>query len=77
MIDPEKVRSRVATLLKVPVERVTDAAPVASLVHDSFLLVQLVIDLQEEFGARLVQEDLARVVTVGDLLHEVVTHEMA
>lgn len=74
MIDPEAVRRRIGTFLKVPAERLADEAALAGLVRESFLLVQLVIDLQEEFGARLVQEDLRDVRTVADLVRAVVTH---
>jgi acyl carrier protein len=39
----------------------------ADLVPSSFSLVELLIELQETHGIRLVQDDLRRLVTVGDL----------
>lgn len=39
------------------------------LVHDSFLLVELVMTLQEDFGVRLMQEDLKDVDTVEKLVN--------
>ena len=76
MIDPARVRARIGAFLKVPPERLGDEVPLQSLVAESFMLVQLVIDLQEEFPARLVQEDLAGVLTVGDLVRVVVAREV-
>ena len=37
------------------------------LITDSFVLVELVIDLQEEFGVRFEQDDVQRIRTVADL----------
>ena len=76
MIDPGAVRVKAAAFLKVPIERMGDDVTLLSLVQESFLLVQLVIELEEEFGARLVQEDLQDVKTVGDLVKAIVTHEV-
>ena len=39
-----------------------------NLVAESFALIETVIDLQEELGIRLLQEDLRDVETVGDLV---------
>ena len=40
----------------------------ADLVPSSFSLIELLIELQEEHGIRLSQEDLRGLVTVGDLV---------
>lgn len=74
MTTPAAVKQRMAAFLKLPEERLEDDAPLASLVHESFVLIQLVMDLQEEFGARLVQDDLRDVQTVGQLVAQVVAH---
>lgn len=63
----EKAKSRMAEFLKRPVE--SEDAALTSLVVDSFILIEMVMDLQETFQFRLVQEDLAEVRTVGDLLN--------
>ena len=76
MIDPQAVKAKMGAFLKVPLGRLQDDAALSDLVHESFLLVQLAIELQEEFNARLVQEDLKDVRTVRDLIHQVVTHEI-
>ena len=41
---------------------------IQDIVADSFALVEVVIRLQEETGVILMQEDLRKVRTVGDLL---------
>jgi acyl carrier protein len=76
MIDPQAVREKIAAFLKLPPARLNDAATLTDLVHESFLLIQLVIELQEEFNARLLQEDLKDVKTVQDLIRQIVTHEI-
>ena len=65
--DAAAVKRRLADFLGRPGEPLADDLLLANLVHESFVLIQLVMDLQEEFGARLVQDDLRDVRTVGDL----------
>jgi acyl carrier protein len=77
MTTPAAVKRRMAAFLKLPEERLADDALLASLVHESFVLIQLVMDLQEEFGARLVQDDLRDVQTVAQLVAQVVAHTPA
>jgi len=67
-ISPAAVKKQMAVFLGQPEERLADQAALAGLVHESFVLIQLVMDLQEEFGARLVQDDLRDVKTVGELV---------
>ena len=67
MAEIDEVKEKMAGLLKQPVARLEDATALTDLVTDSFLLVEMVIELQEEFGVRLVQEDLNHVKTVADL----------
>ena len=67
MADKNEVKERMAVLLKRPVATLEDATALTDLVTDSFLLVEMVMELQEEFGVRLVQEDLNHVRTVADL----------
>lgn len=74
MIDGAAVRRRIGAFLKVTPERLGDEVVLASLVHESFVLIQLVMDLQEEFDVRLVQEDLKDVKTVADLVGVIAGH---
>lgn len=64
----DELRARIAAFLKQPVERLSDELALADLVVESLMLVELAIDLQEDYGVRLGHEELARVATVGDLV---------
>jgi len=68
LIDPKAVRGWISTFLRLQPGRAVDGAVLTDLVTESFVLVQLVIDLQEEFGIRLSGEDLRDVRSVGDLI---------
>lgn len=62
-----EIKGHMSAFLKLPADRLDDARVLTDLVVESFVLVEMVIDLQEEFGVRVVQEDLKDVRTVGDL----------
>ncbi len=66
-ITEQDIKAKIAELLKVSAERVEGEAILKELVTDSFLLVEMVIELQEVFGIRLVQDDLRDVHTVAEL----------
>lgn len=68
MANREDVRAKIAEFLRHPVEKLQDDTVLTDLVTDSMILVNMVIDLQEDFGIRLMQEDLKEVKTVGQLL---------
>ena len=66
--DARQVRGKMAGLLKQPVDRLTDATVLTELVAESFILVDMVIELQDDLGIRLMHDDLKAVKTVGDPL---------
>jgi acyl carrier protein len=68
MLDNNKIKTRISQILSVPSEKITDNAVLQELVIDSFILIDMVIDLQNTFNIRLNQEDLIPVKTVGDLI---------
>ena len=68
MASRDDVRAKMAEFLHHPVEKLQDTTSLTDLVTDSMILVNMVIDLQEDFGVRLVQDDLKDVKTVGQLL---------
>jgi acyl carrier protein len=68
MIEREAVRRHIVAKLRRPGESVTDDVVLRDLVAESFVLIELVIDLQEEFGVRLAQQDLEGVSTAGHLI---------
>jgi len=57
-----------AQILKQPVDRLADTTVLTDLVAESFVLVDMVIELQDDLGIRLMHDDLKAVKTVGDLL---------
>jgi acyl carrier protein len=73
----ESVRRRIAEILRQPLEKVADATELIDLVAESFVLVEMAIELQEEFHVRLLQEDLNRVRTVADLTRLVASRARA
>ncbi|MGQ0743844.1 MAG: acyl carrier protein [Acidimicrobiales bacterium] len=64
---PEDVRRHMAKLLERPEAKVATAAVLTDLVADSFRLVELAIELQDDFDVVLTQADLSVINTVGDL----------
>lgn len=64
----DKIRVHMAGILGIPVERIEDEARLAELVPGSFLLVEMIIELQEEFDVRFGQTEMQTVDTVGQLL---------
>ena len=65
----DQVKAFMAKQLNIPVAKLSDeSANLTDLVHESFILIELVIALQEEFKVRLVQDDLQEVKTLGHLL---------
>jgi acyl carrier protein len=67
MVDKTAVKEQIAAFLKQPLTRLQDDTLLTSLVVESFILVEMIIELQDAFGLRLVQEDMKHVKTVGDL----------
>lgn len=69
MINREQIRQQLAGFIRFPVDIVTDDKTLTELVADSFVLIELMLTLQEELGIELVQEDLEKVYVVSDLLN--------
>ena len=67
MVSKQCVVERIAGFLGEAVEKFGDDAVLTDLVSDSFVLVEMVIELQEEFGVEFGHEELKDVKTVGDL----------
>jgi acyl carrier protein len=68
-MDRNNIKAFMAKQLNIPVTKLADdSSNLTDLVHESFILIELVIALQEELKVRLVQEDLQEVKTLGQLL---------
>ena len=66
-IDATTVRQRIADTLQLPIAKLADERLLTDVVRESFAMVEMVIDLQEEFGVRLDQAELKQLKTVADL----------
>ena len=64
----EEVTARMADVLSVPAGRLTPDTTLAELVNDSFLLVEMAVELQEEFDVLFTEADVKDLHTVGDLV---------
>ncbi|MDF9810938.1 4'-phosphopantetheinyl transferase superfamily protein [Streptomyces sp. SPB162] len=63
----DDVAHRISATLSVPVDSLTPETQLRDLAADSFLLVEMAVDLQEEFDALFTQADLREVTTLGQL----------
>jgi acyl carrier protein len=69
MFAKANIKSKMAAVLRQPEERLVDEALLSDLVEESFALIEMMIELQEEFGVRVfVQDDFKEVHTVGELI---------
>ena len=73
MNDANGVVEKIGELLAVDAASIELDAPLFSLTSSSFRIVELVIELQEEYGISFRQEDMNGVSTVGNLVELVVT----
>jgi len=68
MNDRERVRAKIAQILGHRPDKIVDGAVLTDLVNNSFLLVETVIELQEEFAIHFQQSDINDLTLVGQLL---------
>lgn len=61
------VLERVATLVPLPSVAPTPETELRDIVRESFTLVEVVVDIQEEFAVFFTQEEMSEVTTLGDL----------
>ena len=70
----EQITERISQTLSIPVERLKPETTLKELAADSFLLVEMVVDLQEEFGTTFGQADLLAVTNLGELADLIQAH---
>ena len=68
MPDKKTILAKMSRFLRLPAERLDADAALTSLVAESFVLVEMAIELQEEFDVQFGQQELKEVKTVGDLV---------
>lgn len=66
-VSPDDIRRTMAQVLELPEERVQPDAVLTDLVSDSFLLVEMAIELQEHYDVMFGQDDMRDLRTVADL----------
>jgi acyl carrier protein len=67
MTQAQVVKSSIAKRVYLPVDQVRDEMKLADLALDSFALVELLIELEEQSGIYLTAVDLGNLGTVGEL----------
>ncbi len=65
----EEVKKRIGEVLQRELTNIADETALRDLVMESFILIEMVIDIQETFSIRINQEDLAGVTQLGQLLN--------
>jgi acyl carrier protein len=68
MISRDEIKQTIAELGNLSVDILDDDQKLTDLMVDSFAIIDLSIALQEELQIIFVQEDLIKLVTVGDLV---------
>jgi acyl carrier protein len=64
----DAVASRIASVLRVQASVLTPDTTLKDLAADSFMLVEMVVDLQESFSAYFTQASLREVSNLGELV---------
>ncbi len=68
-MDFEKIRELLAKQMDIPEETITMESRLdEDLKADSLDLVELVMDLEQEYGMQIPEEDLPNIHTVGDIV---------
>lgn len=63
------IKRKLGEFTQIPLERIDDNALISDLVSDSFMLVETMLLMQDEFNIDLEQEDLEEVETVMELIN--------
>ena len=63
----DEITARIAEVLGVAASRVRPEVVLSELVSDSYRLVEMAIELQDDYDVIFSQADLSSVTTVGDL----------
>jgi acyl carrier protein len=68
MTSEATIRARIADFLGQPAERIDWRANPSDLANGSLMFVEVVVELQEEFGVRLFHEDVEHIACLEDLV---------
>lgn len=65
----EKIRAVIAKQLDIPEESITkESKLIEDLKADSLDVVELIMDLEQEYGVEIPDDDLPNIHTVGDIV---------
>lgn len=65
----EKIRAVIAKQLDIPEESITkESKLIEDLKADSLDVVELIMDLEQEYGVEIPNDDLPNIHTVGDIV---------
>ncbi|SOJ56368.1 Acyl carrier protein [Mycobacterium simulans] len=64
----DEVTERISATLSIPLAKLTPTTTLADLAADSFMLVEAVVDLQEEFDTMFTQTQLREITNLGELV---------
>lgn len=68
-MDFEKIRNMIAKQMDIPAESITEDSRLGEdLKADSLDLVELVMDLEQEYGVQVPEDALPSIKTVGDIV---------
>ena len=70
----EDITARISQTLSIPAAELKPETTLKELAADSFLLVEMVVDLQEEFDTTFGQAELVEVSNLGELADLVRAH---
>lgn len=68
MINEQQIKTIMSTFLKSSIAELTDEKVLTDLVAESFVLIEMLMSMQDELGVIINQEDIQDVSTVGDLV---------
>ena len=68
MISRHSIKQKIANFTKQPIDNIEDEKPISALVADSFMLVELMLTLQEEYSISLSQAEMENIITIHNLI---------
>jgi acyl carrier protein len=68
MTNEHTIRTLIARLLEQPADQVDWRAPLSDLAIGSLVFVEVIVELQEALGVRLLHEDIETVACLEDLI---------
>ncbi len=72
MITEHDIKQSIAQFTKQPIDNISNEKPIANLVADSFMLVELMLTLQEQYNVHFDQQELEQVKSTGQLVTNII-----